>query len=70
MKEYKICKIKKLYEQTDKYTENNNTHTYAHNYVQIHYCIRSEWKAVGFEKLKVIWTQLTATCEIVTATYN
>lgn len=42
MKEYKICKIKKLYEQTDKYTENNNTHTYAHNYVQIHYCIRSE----------------------------
>lgn len=42
MKEYKICKIKKLYEQTDKYMENNNTHTYAHNYVQIHYCIRSE----------------------------
>lgn len=27
MKEYKICKIKKPYEQTDKYMENNNTCT-------------------------------------------
>lgn len=35
--------------KTDSYMENNNTH----NYVQIHYCIRSEWKTVRFAKLKI-----------------